>query len=729
MKICTIFCAYNTATTVKTQEQELKKRITACLLFATSAWAWSAGGIDDVTRERWIRIDSANFRVVTDQPEAVARTMVTDLENLRYISNKVRGAESLAGPPLTIVAMGKSGFGKLGLPKEWAGVFTLSRNGYAALASIDHYSQNSDDDDFSRETVLHEYHHFLLHLAPQATYYPTWYDEGMAEYWSSLTVSDGTAWFGDGSSRTRGLSQSAGFETAELFGRHKFKYDGARGSQIALGQFYARSRYAVHYFNSTPELRQRLANYVRLLNLGISQEQAMRIALKRSNAELDKEMRIYVQRGLIKRGFPVGKDGLDLPQVKATTTTLDRAQTYAALADVVPRFARHDNAVVRELVDTNLKLNPDDPDAHAIPIARRMVDDGPARLAGLLQRHPDNARLLALYGDSLSLGAHGRRGTGGAGWEAQAQAARAALRRAIQLDPANALAYHALGNLYDILPDGAPLEEGIASLDTAVIYEPSPGNFRLLARLYLRNGQPKEALKSMRSAVAFGTPEDLSLDALLMENLELVNDMAGSGTPDDKGLRYRSGAVYEGPVADGKPHGKGRWTRPNGSWYEGHFANGMPDGLGKLASERGIVYEGGFAAGMARGQGRIAFPAEARLVSYEGGVVDAAPGGDGVLVSKRGRLQATFLRGEPHGSGTFTPVRGTAPLAGKWLFGEFDWPLEGKTLYTGGIDARGLRHGVGWCRGGDKPADVDLCRYRHGARAALDAVTDDEDDE
>ena len=63
-----------------------------------------ARNVADLIDKNWIEIDSPNFRVVTEQPEDVARRMIVDLENLRYISNRVRGAQSLDGPPLTIVA-------------------------------------------------------------------------------------------------------------------------------------------------------------------------------------------------------------------------------------------------------------------------------------------------------------------------------------------------------------------------------------------------------------------------------------------------------------------------------------------------------------------------------------------------------------------------------------------------------------------------------------------------
>jgi hypothetical protein len=119
-----------------------------------------ARNVTDLIDKNWIEIDSPNFRVVTEQPEDVARRMIVDLENLRYISNRVRGAQSLAGPPLTIAAMGKDSYRTLGLPETWAGVFTISPTGYAALARIDNYAKSANESDFSRATILHEYHHF-----------------------------------------------------------------------------------------------------------------------------------------------------------------------------------------------------------------------------------------------------------------------------------------------------------------------------------------------------------------------------------------------------------------------------------------------------------------------------------------------------------------------------------------------------------------------------------------
>jgi hypothetical protein len=126
---------------------------------------------------------------------------------------------------------------------------------------------------------------------------------------------------------------------------------------------------------------------------------------------------------------------------------------------------------------------------------------------------------------------------------------------------------------------------------------------------------------------------------------------------------------------------------------------------------------------MARGRGRISFPAGGKMVSYEGGVEDAVPSGPGVLVTKDGRLEATFVKGEAHGDGTFVPAHGTGPIRGKWLYGAYQWPAADKLAFVGGIDGEGRRYGTGWCRA-DASARIDPCRYKEDRQVALDTSDD-----
>jgi hypothetical protein len=624
----------------------------ALVALARPGIALAAAPVGELGNRQWIDVRSAHFRVVTEQSEKVARQMVVDLENLRHVSNRLRGATSLEGPPLTIVAVGPDNADTLAIPKNFLGMFQLSRKGYAAIAKVADSWFTSLQINNSRDTFLHEYHHFLLAYSEETTAYPLWYNEGMSEYWSSMKIEDGKIWFGD-ASRDRGRENNLfdrygkiHFDTRYLFATTRLKEGGSSADLQANANFYSRSRFVIHYFNSTPELRKQLAHYLRLHNMGLSQDEAVRIAFKKTYEELDATLSKYVSNDMVRRGFDI--DGtLRLPQVTVNVVPLDRAAAFGVLADVVPRFLPADSAVSAALVSTNLAANPNDPEALALDIeqAHLAPDEAMARLAELERRFPGNAHLLALHGNALAGAAYKRSTAGPGDRRATVEQARDLYRRSIAASAFNPRAYFGLGVLYASIPDLEPVDEGIAALDTAVIYEGYPPLFRALADLYLRKGQLRPALASIRSAVAFNTGDERPYDVLLLENLELLMDLTDPA-PIQGGLRFKSGAVYTGPVRDGKPDGVGNWLRPDGSSYEGEFKNGLPSGHGTLKSERGVVYEGEFAAGYAHGRGHIDFARRSKLVSFDGEVDKAAPHGQGTLVTRAGTYVATFVHGD-----------------------------------------------------------------------------------
>jgi hypothetical protein len=379
--------------------------------------------------------------------------------------------------------------------------------------------------------------------------------------------------------------------------------------------------------------------------MGFSQEQAVRIAFKRTFYQLDTAMRDYVEKDTVRRGFYTGPAGLNLPTHDVKARRLDRAAATAVLADVIPRFLPWDSAATRELVATNLAVNPDDPNAYALDLEYKPVSvrDALAKLTELEHRFPNHPRLLALHGDILANAVIRYRATGATGWEPGAAQARELYRRSIAASAYNPRAYTGLGELYAAMPDVGPIDEGIAALDTAVIYENQPRLFRALADLYLRDNKLEAARLSMRNAVAFNTHEQRPFDVLLLENLELLVDLAHA-TPTPTGPSFKSGATYTGTVRDGKPEGTGTWLRQNGSSYTGEFKDGLPAGRGTLRSERGDIYDGNFRNGFAFGRANMNFAA-GKMKSYNGDVANATPEGKGVLVTDDGRVEAVFRHG------------------------------------------------------------------------------------
>lgn len=691
-----------------------------CLFGVTGA---TGADLDGLAKLSWLKVDSAHFSVITDQPEATARQVVSDLEALRYFKVEVLGVRPLAVPqPLTILALGESGFAKLGFPKSWGGVFALNANGYVAVANIGDYQGESKRNSQARANLLHEYHHFLVRLTEETSFYPRWLDEGLADYWSTFNVDGSNVRLGDrvadgGYGREIGLVGKTGqawIDTRELMNTAELPMRSFYSSDLdVVGRFYSSAYFAVHYFNSTPELRAMFDRYLRLINLGYRQDRAVELAFKKSYAELDSDILKYARSGISVRVMSSTKEVFQFPKIDPSVTRLDTAAMIAALAHVLPNFGI-ERPALRELLIRNRQLHPQDADANILPLLTGAAID---QYGGALEkRFPNHPALLTYQGEMLRRRAEFRIEAGVDGALPLLKQARDYFRRAITADPGYPAAYLALGGVYRYMPAGEPLEEAVVGFDTGSIYTRSPTTFANLAGVYLRMNKPLAALPALRNEVAFGGAELKNTDALLLDNLELLNDLNQSAKASADGLDYPGGTHYAGPVSNGKPDGNGKATRLNGSYYEGSFVQGLPEGVGKLVSDRGFVYLGEFERGLARGQGEITYPAGGAVLSYKGQVEYMKPSGKGVQLTAEGRYEGQFEHGRREGQGEYTTSAKAVTLRGRWVDDGFEWPPENGIVFIGPVSAKGLRDGVGVCRSTGAAGEPEACEFKNGAR-------------
>lgn len=687
--------------------------------------------IDGLFRARWVQAESKHFRVVTDQDAETARLMVNDLEHMRHFSSRALGIDALdTVGPLTVLAIGNGNlFNKLGLPESYGGVFSYDLEGFAAIANVKGYVGDSNTQTFARSVLLHEYHHFLIRMTEWTVAYPMWCDEGLAEYFATFRYDNTSVTVGDideDTSRASGLFSASGaisIDTATLFNTTKLDYlKTTRTNKMELNAFYARAGFVIHYFNSSPELRGQLAHYLRLYNLGIGQDRAAQLAFKRSYAELDKDIAKYLLRRMSVRVFKANDGPFKFPPVDIQVQTLDQPRVAAALATVLTRVGMPGDTI-EAVVAKNLQDNPDSAQAHIDRLHFSPSGYSMSKVAPLVERFPGNAPLLAMLGNTWLNHAEALRASGLPGWQAQLRQAREQFRLATKADFSYAASYRGLGRVYLLLPEGEPLDDGITGFDTASIFQPTPDNFRGVATLALRAGNTGLAIPALRRAVTFAGPDGYSEDALMLDNLELLNDVRNAApSPAADGLTYKSGTRYVGQLNGLKPDGAGKLERINGSYIEGTFRDGLPL-TGKLVSARGGEYEGQFSAGIAGGEGTLRYPKGAPATSYVGGVALGKPSGRGVLSGPTGRYEGGFLNGEPHGEGSFTPAAKPVAMHGKWLYGRYVWPAADGEVFVGAIDANGQASGAGYCY--VAATNSGLRRCRRGNEPANLAASDD----
>ncbi len=101
--------------------------------------------------------------------------------------------------------------------------------------------------------------------------------------------------------------------------------------------------------------------------------------------------------------------------------------------------------------------------------------------------------------------------------------------------------------------------------------------------------------------------------------------------------------IYNGPLVDGKPEGKGIFQYNDNSRYDGEFRAGVMEGYGSLSWADGRVMEGNFLGGLLEGDGRCIWTDGSQ---YTGAFVNGNMHGPGVFVWADGtRFEGLFEDG------------------------------------------------------------------------------------
>jgi hypothetical protein len=171
------------------------------------------------------------------------------------------------------------------------------------------------------------------------------------------------------------------------------------------------------------------------------------------------------------------------------------------------------------------------------------------------------------------------------------------------------------------------------------------------------------------------------------------------------------GGVYEGERKDGKMHGKGKMTWPNGEVYEGEYKDDKMNGQGKLKYPNGTTtYEGEFKDDEFSGYGEYTnfTPSENYHFKYRGYYDNGVRHGFGYIFTS-GRAGSGMMYGEFKNdkliSGTGRRIEGDGTIQegdfingnnsnGNIRNGKKIWP-NNAYIYEGEFDKDGNIHGEG----------------------------------
>src|SRR5216683_2361449 len=277
-----------------------------CLASAEFVLERSAFAADQT---QWLRISSDHFIVLTDAGEKKGHEVVARFEQMRGMFGALLGQHKLKmSEPLEIIAFRSD--------KDFAQIAPI-RGGKPITDPA--FVLTGDDRIFvvldlfepdSWRAVEHQFAHYLLNY----NYPPTqaWFDEGFAEYFSSISftakqvevgadptlnplyqtdILDNQTQVSGLKSHTEILSAPAWLAWPDLFGMKNRVVNGQEGMHQTL--FYAQSWMLVHYLINQNKLAQTGTYFDLVENQKVPVEQAVQQAYGMTIAQLDKAVKDY----------------------------------------------------------------------------------------------------------------------------------------------------------------------------------------------------------------------------------------------------------------------------------------------------------------------------------------------------------------------------------------------------------------------------------------------------
>lgn len=403
--------------------------------FLAKALAFVAGwlALAGPAEAAWLKAESPHFIVYGEGGEAQLRERVAQLEDFDALLRMLTGtAERPAGAKLTLYLV--RGYGELrqvwpGAAYQTGGFYSANVEGVFALSDVGRGDSAQAD-----EILFHEYaHHFLLQYFPGV--YPTWYNEGFAEYLMTVRFEPDTIELGR---RSQGRAIFLNMRWLPL---EEVLWPTDRDpTAITRGQQYAQSWLLVHYLIRDRMRAAQMNRYLTLLAAGREPRAAFVEAFGTTPAQMQRSLQRYYRDGLtfsrLRRTSASAPPPVAVTALPASAERLllaDLALTLAGSGDaraVVERiraaargaqdaFSRRiharaealhgDAAVAGQLLEALLAEAPGDAGLLYLMGVRQMRGAGPVAAAGWFERayRADPFHHAALFRHAMALAARG----------------------------------------------------------------------------------------------------------------------------------------------------------------------------------------------------------------------------------------------------------------------------------------------------------------------------------
>ncbi len=462
------------------------------LLVAVWALAWpESGAAQPHDLESWATARSAHFEVHSNADPERALEIVASLERFRAVFADLAPELELRSPAPTriFVFRDAQAYAPYKTGGEGAGVNVLGQ--FLSHPDGNYITLNADPSYLGAFSVIfHEYVHFLVDSNFPSV--PTWFNEGLAEYYSTFLTEGETVYLGQPVARhMRWLASNHELDVAGVL--EVTRQGAGEHDANGAGRFYAVSWILVHYLLSDGADRSaELAAYFSSLARGEGARGAFIDAFGQRPGELEKAIREYVRKG----SLPVAALPLErLAGADVEIAPAEPAAVLAGLGDLLAHMGREEEAA-RHL-HRALEYAPEAGDAWAglayVRDRQQRLTEADELWTRAIALGPRLASSYLLYGRHLMTLSQGGGLVGDGTDRARlAERARRALAGATAIDPSYGEAWRMRGVAH-LLAGGDPAE-GIDHMLRARELFPGRGDVLLhLVQLYVRAGREGEA--------------------------------------------------------------------------------------------------------------------------------------------------------------------------------------------------------------------------------------------
>jgi len=446
---------------------------------------------------QWIEVRSPNFSVVTDAGEKRAREVAMRFEQMRAVFGALMTKANVNLPvPLQIVAFRNT--------KEMRQVAPLFNGKPTQVAGL---FQGGEDRSFIMldmsvdnpwVVVFHEYAHQLMNGNLPGDFAP-WFEEGFAEYFSSIEVDSKEARVGKIPNYEYAILEQVGMmKIADLF-RVQQNTSTYNENGDHRTTFYAESGILMHYIYDN-QLLPKVAIYFDLtLNQHKSIEDAVEQAFGMNTQQFDRTLRNYAASGRFKY-YPIPTP----PSIAAsnyTVTPLATATGNAVLADIHLHTRDYQERALTEFQDI-LKSDPNNLAAcRGLGYAYLQKQDfTQAREYFKRASQLDSKDPRVHYYNALLITRES-----GFGADADVPAITKELETSISLDPTFADSYALLAFAQSTSGDTAT---AIATMRKAIAISPRNESYLFnLANLYIANRQPDQTIALLQALQVTDNPK------------------------------------------------------------------------------------------------------------------------------------------------------------------------------------------------------------------------------